>query len=252
MSSLGVSPLPPAVSLILAKTLPTAAASFSSSPMPPMCMNMMRGESHMKWLCRAVTSRPLSRATLITGLTWSSEHHVVAHDHAPVADPLEGGPAAQAHRHAHLHAGHGRRDVAARQADLEDALLFIERPFAPGQLLDPGCIRPGLLSVGPGCQQNRTTQAHCCRCGRFHGSNSFLIHSDECSLFLKACNAGHTPYDRSPKGGGRYVCRRFPTLRRWAQCSKTVVQQPVAGDFQPAKENDALGKAAWLSSRPAR
>src|SRR5207249_4259676 len=39
---------------------------------PPMCMNMTFGVSQKKWLCKAVTSSPLSRAALITGLTWSS------------------------------------------------------------------------------------------------------------------------------------------------------------------------------------
>ena len=40
--------------------------------MPPMCMNITFGESQKKWLCSAVTSRPLSSAALIAGLTWSS------------------------------------------------------------------------------------------------------------------------------------------------------------------------------------
>ena len=40
--------------------------------MPPMCMNMTRGVSKAKWLWRAVTSNPLSKATLMTGFTWSS------------------------------------------------------------------------------------------------------------------------------------------------------------------------------------
>ena len=56
-------------SFSLLNTRPTARASISSSPMPPMCMNMTLGESHRKWLCSAVTCSPLSRATLITGLT---------------------------------------------------------------------------------------------------------------------------------------------------------------------------------------
>ena len=72
MSASGFSPLPPLVSLILVKTLPTDAASFAVSPIPPMCMNMTLGESQKKWLWSAVTSRPLSSATLMTGLTWSS------------------------------------------------------------------------------------------------------------------------------------------------------------------------------------
>src|SRR5437867_116935 len=72
MSVRGVSPLPPLVSWILVKTFPTASASLASSPIPPMCMNMTLGLSQKKWLWSAVTSSPLSSATLITGLTWSS------------------------------------------------------------------------------------------------------------------------------------------------------------------------------------
>src|SRR5258706_377879 len=69
-------PFPPEVSFIFANTLPTAPASFASSPMPPMCMNMIFGESQKKWLWSAVTARPLSRAALMTGLTCSSVKHM--------------------------------------------------------------------------------------------------------------------------------------------------------------------------------
>ena len=72
ISAWGASPLPPLVSLIFANTFPTAAESPSSLPIPPMCMNMTLGVSQRKWLCSAVTSRPLSRAALMTGFTWSS------------------------------------------------------------------------------------------------------------------------------------------------------------------------------------
>jgi hypothetical protein len=43
-------PLPPLVSVIFAKTLPTAVASTASSPVPPMCMNITFGLSQKKWL----------------------------------------------------------------------------------------------------------------------------------------------------------------------------------------------------------
>ena len=55
--------------LSVANTLPTASASFASSPIPPMCMNITLGESQKKWLCSAVTSRPLSSAALIAVFT---------------------------------------------------------------------------------------------------------------------------------------------------------------------------------------
>src|SRR5256885_4294004 len=57
---------------IVSNIFATPAASFASSPMPPMCMNMTRGCSQKKWLCRAVTRSPLSSAALIAGFTWSS------------------------------------------------------------------------------------------------------------------------------------------------------------------------------------
>ena len=54
---------------IVSKTFATPAASFASSPIPPMCMNITRGCSQKKWLCNAVTWRPLSSAALIAGFT---------------------------------------------------------------------------------------------------------------------------------------------------------------------------------------
>ena len=57
------------VSLIVAKTLPTAVASFSSSPIPPMCMNITLGESKRKWLWSAVTSSPFRSAASKTAST---------------------------------------------------------------------------------------------------------------------------------------------------------------------------------------
>jgi hypothetical protein len=39
---------------------PTASATFASSLIPPMCMNISLGLPQKKWLCSAVTSRPLS------------------------------------------------------------------------------------------------------------------------------------------------------------------------------------------------
>ena len=65
MSAVGTWPF----SFRVANTLPTAVASFASSPIPPMCMNITLGESQKKWLCSAVTSRPLSSAVLIAEFT---------------------------------------------------------------------------------------------------------------------------------------------------------------------------------------
>ena len=54
----------------------TPVASLRASPMPPMCMKKTLGWSKKKWLCSAVTSRPLSSAALIAGLTSSSNSTV--------------------------------------------------------------------------------------------------------------------------------------------------------------------------------
>src|SRR5207237_1421501 len=56
----------------VSNTLPTPAASFASSPIPPMCMNGTRGVSQKKWLWRAGTSSPFCSAASIAGFTWSS------------------------------------------------------------------------------------------------------------------------------------------------------------------------------------
>ena len=47
----------------------SVAASLTASSFAQKCMKKIRGSSLSMWLCSAVTSMPLSRSALITGLT---------------------------------------------------------------------------------------------------------------------------------------------------------------------------------------
>ena len=49
----------------------TPDASFSGSPIAPMCMKNTRGSSKKKWLCSPVTSRLCAKAASIAGVTSS-------------------------------------------------------------------------------------------------------------------------------------------------------------------------------------
>ena len=90
----GLTPFPPAVSLILVKTRPTALARDASSPMPPMCRNITLAVPE-EWLCSARHLQSLVEATLI-GVHLVFEEDEVAHDHGLIARAFERGPRGQA------------------------------------------------------------------------------------------------------------------------------------------------------------
>src|SRR5438034_11510965 len=65
-------PVPRCAALAASRAFRTPVASCSVVPTPPMCMKKTCGRSKKKWLCSAVTWRPLSRAALIVGFTCGS------------------------------------------------------------------------------------------------------------------------------------------------------------------------------------
>ena len=109
-----------------------------------MCMNITRGESKKKWLCSAVTSRPLSRAADITGFTSSSNR---TRSPMTISSVCECGVNA-AHevrpRNGCIAAAfHGDLDVRARKVDAIDILLRSVGALDASHLIDRVPLRFG-------------------------------------------------------------------------------------------------------------
>src|SRR5262249_17225312 len=135
-SAFGISPLPPLVSLIFANTLPTADASLSSSPIPPMCMNMTFGESQKKMIVKRSDVQAVVQCHTHHRIDLVFEQSGITHNHRLAACIHKRGIGGQAHSRVHLHSTGGHLKIRARRSNSKHAFFFVELSFYTCKLLD--------------------------------------------------------------------------------------------------------------------